>query len=180
MNMPYIKLPDSIPGMLSLLTAYPETGQHLSAFAQQLLRAESSLSSAERELIAAKISQANHCKYCKHSHAQTACHLFSDKDNKIVEEVIFKNNIKVLSKKMQALIEIALAVQQSGLTVKQFHIDKARNAGADNKAIHDTVLISAAFCMFNRYIDGLATLTPDEPKSYQMIGKRLAESGYVE
>ena len=177
--MPYIKLPDSIPGMRSLLTAYPDTGQHLSAFAQQLLRGESTLSSAERELIAAKVSQANHCKYCMQSHAQTARHLFSDKDNKIVEEVIFKNNNEVLSEKMQALIEIALAVQQSGLTVERSHIDKARNAGADDKAIHDTILISAAFCMFNRYVDGLATLTPDEPDTYEMIGKRLAESGYV-
>lgn len=177
--MPYIKLPASIPGMGSLLTAYPETGQHLSALAQQLLRGESSLSSAERELIAAKVSQANHCKYCMHSHAQTASHLFSDHDEKIVEEVIYKNNIEVLSEKLQALVGIAMAVKQSGLTVEQSHIDKAREAGADEKAIHDTVLISAAFCMFNRYVDGLATLTPDEPEDYMTTGKRLAELGYL-
>ncbi|MBN1406921.1 MAG: peroxidase-related enzyme [Calditrichaceae bacterium] len=177
--MPYIKLPESVPGMRSLLTAYSDTGQHLSAFAQQLLRGASSLSGAERELIAAKVSQVNHCKYCMHSHAQTARHLFSDDDNKIVEEVIFRNNDEALSEKMQTLIKIALAVQQSGLSVEQSHIDKARNAGADDKAIHDTVLISAAFCMFNRYVDGLATLTPDEPEDYVMMGKRLAESGYL-
>jgi hypothetical protein len=80
---------------------------------------------------------------------------------------------------MQALIELALTVQQSGLAVEQSHIDKARDAGADDKAIHDTVLISAAFCMFNRYVDGLATLTPDAPDDYIMIGKRLAENGYI-
>jgi uncharacterized peroxidase-related enzyme len=157
--MPYIKLPDSIPGMRSLLTAYPETGQHLSALAQQLLRGASSLTPAERELIAAKVSQANQCEYCMHSHAQTARHLFSAKDNNIVDEVIFKNNNQVLSEKIHALIEIALAVQQSGLNVEQSHINKAQNAGADDKTIHDTVLISAAFRMFNRYVDGLATLT---------------------
>jgi len=177
--MPHISLPVSIPGIRSLLTAYPETGRHLSAFAHQLMRGESSLNPAERELIAAKVSQVNQCKYCTHSHSQTARHLFPDEEKKIVEEVVFKHNNQVLSEKMQALIQIALAVQQSGLAVEQAHIDKAREAGADDQTIHDTVLISAAFCMFNRYVDGLATMTPDKPEAYELIGKRLAESGYI-
>jgi len=177
--MPYIKLPDNVPGIRSLLTAYPETGYYLSALAQQLLRGSSSLSPAERELIAAKVSQANQCQYCMNSHAQTAHHLFSKSDNKLIEEVIYNNNENYLSDKMKSLIEIALAVQQSGSSVKQSHIDKARNAGADDKAIHDTVLVAAAFSMFNRYVDGLDTLTPDKKEVYQEIGKRLAESGYI-
>ena len=51
-------------------------------------------------------------------------------------------------------------------------------AGADDKAIHDTVLIAAMFSMFNRYVDGLATWTPTDPEFYEETGKRLATKGY--
>jgi hypothetical protein len=48
-----------------------------------------------------------------------------------------------------------------------------------NTAIHDTVLIAAAFCMYNRYVDGLATWAPTDPEMYRENGKRLADHGYV-
>jgi hypothetical protein len=62
--------------------------------------------------------------------------------------------------------------------VASLDVDRARLAGADDKAIHDTVLIAAMFCMFNRYVDGLATWTPEDPTVYQAIGARIAEKGY--
>jgi uncharacterized peroxidase-related enzyme len=176
---PYISLPESVPGMRSLLTAYPETGQYLGSLAQQLLRGESSLTPAERELIAARVSLANDCAYCTSSHAATASDLFPEDKKFIVEEVIENKNDKVLSEKMQALIEIALAVKTSGKAVTKSLIDNARSAGADEKAIHDTVLVAAAFCMFNRYVDGLGTLEPGDRTMYKEIGKRLAINGYI-
>ena len=45
--------------------------------------------------------------------------------------------------------------------------------------IHDTVLIAAAFSMFNRYVDGLATFTPTDPVAYDQMGQRMAREGYV-
>ena len=80
---------------------------------------------------------------------------------------------------MQALIEIALAVKNSGKAVTKSLIDNARAAGADDKAIHDTVLVAAAFCMFNRYVDGLGTLEPDDRNMYKDIGQRPAINGYT-
>jgi hypothetical protein len=45
--------------------------------------------------------------------------------------------------------------------------------------IHDTVLIAAAFSMYNRYVDGLGTVQPDDPGMYEQMGKHLAEKGYT-
>ena len=59
-------------------------------------------------------------------------------------------------------------------------IARARAEGATDVEIHDTVLIAAAFCMFNRYVDGLATLTPADPAAYDDMGRRMAEHGYVQ
>ncbi|NEQ82013.1 MAG: carboxymuconolactone decarboxylase, partial [Moorea sp. SIO2I5] len=142
-------------------------------------RGESSLSPAERELIAARVSRANDCEFCTQSHAAAACHLFPSDGATIVDEVVQQQNYSGLSEKMQRLIDLALAVQQGGQFVTQSHIDRARAAGADDRAIHDTVLVAAAFCMFNRYVDGLGTSTPEDANMYDMMGQQLATQGYV-
>jgi hypothetical protein len=59
-------------------------------------------------------------------------------------------------------------------------IEAAREHGASDLEIHDTVLIAAAFCMYNRYVDGLATWQPRNEEMYHAMGKRLAESGYAQ
>src|SRR5216684_1266102 len=50
----------------------------------------------------------------------------------------------------------AAAVRESGRAVTGEQVAQARAAGATDAEIHDTVLIAAVFCMFNRYVDGLA------------------------
>ena len=177
--MAYISLPDSAPGILGLLSTFPETGELLAALSQQLLRGDSSLSPVERELIAASVSRANECTFCTQSHASVACNLLPSDQDSIVEEVVTKQNLSGLSEKMQALIELALLVQKGGQFVEQSHIDRVRAAGADDKTIHDTVLIAAAFCMFNRYVDALGTWTPEDGDIYKSIGQKIASDGYV-
>jgi hypothetical protein len=44
--------------------------------------------------------------------------------------------------------------------------------------IHDTVLIAAAFCMYNRYVDDLAPFTPTHPGAYEAMCAMIAEHGY--
>ena len=177
--MAFILLNESIPGIRSLLVAYPETGRILSALSQQLLRGDSSLSPAEREIIAARVSRENECKFCTYSHAETARELLPETDRSVIDEIVHHKNESVLSDKMQALLNLALAVQKGGQFVEQSYIDDARTSGADDKAIHDTVLIAAAFSMFNRYVDGLKTSTPDDPDVYKKIGQRLSLEGYI-
>jgi len=75
-------------------------------------------------------------------------------------------------------LQIAGKVQQSGKTVTPDDIDNARDHGATDKDIHDTVLIAAAFCMFNRYVDGLASNTPIDLSTYPLRAKQVAENGY--
>ena len=57
-------------------------------------------------------------------------------------------------------------------------IGRARQEGATDKDIHDTVLIAAAFCLFNRYVDGLGATTPTDLSTYAPRAKQIAERGY--
>ena len=55
--MAHINVPEGVPGIRSLVMFRPETGKPLYELAQILLRGESTLSPAERELIAAYAQQ---------------------------------------------------------------------------------------------------------------------------
>ncbi len=176
--MPHINLPEGVPGIRSLALYRPETGKHLYDLVQVLLRDESPLTPAERELIATHVSHRNNCTFCMSSHAAAARELYEDK-REIVDCVIGNKDTDLLSPKMKALLIIAGKVQENGKNVSQKDIDEARNNGAGDRDIHDTVLIAATFSLFNRYVDGLATLTPTDPKEYEPMGKRLATVGYV-
>ena len=176
--MAHISVPEGVPGIRSLVMFRPESGQHLYALAQVLLRGESPLSEAERELIAAYVSSRNECMFCMSSHAAAARYLFKDKKN-VVDVVLSDYQGAPISDKLKALLNIAGRVQQSGKAVSENDVAQARQQGATDRDIHDTVLIAAAFCMFNRYVDGLASFTPTDPAAYEEMGKRLGEKGYV-
>lgn len=174
--VPHIQVPPGVPGIRSLLQARPETAGPLTDLAQFLLHAPNSLSRGERELIAAHVSSLNDCTFCCTSHAAiAACHLG---DESLVDSVLHNPDGAPISSKMKALLAIAARVQQSGRAVRAADIEWARSEGATDAEIHDTVLIAAAFCMFNRYVDGLAAWTPTDREGYRQRAQHVAEHGY--
>jgi uncharacterized peroxidase-related enzyme len=176
--MAHIDVEDGVPGIRSLVMFRPETGKPLYELAQVLLRGDSTLSTAERELIAAYVSKRNDTMFCMMSHAAASRALYGD-DKNIVDDVLKDMQQANISDKMKTLLNIAGKVQILGKEVMKEDIEAARKQDATDKEIHDTVLIAAAFSMFNRYVDGLASFTPTDEKEYEAMGKRMAEKGYV-
>lgn len=175
--MPHITVPADIPGIRALLAFRPETAGPLGALANALLHAPNSLSPGDRELIAAYVSSLNSCTFCWRSHAAiAACHFDSES---LVDAAVANPEAAPLTPKMKALLALAARVQQSGRAVTAADIERARDAGATDVEIHDTVLIAAAFCMFNRYVDGLGALTPTDPEAYRARAAQTAREGYV-
>jgi uncharacterized peroxidase-related enzyme len=176
--VPHITLPADLPGISSAMAFRPETAVHLRALAETLLRGPITLTSAERESIAAFVSSRNDCTFCYLSHRAAAAH-HDGGDYSFVEAVTSGAGAELISPKLRALLAIAGKVQQGGKQVTADDVARARAEGATDVEIHDTVLIAAAFCMYNRYVDGLATFTPTDPAVYDAMGKRLATQGYV-
>jgi uncharacterized peroxidase-related enzyme len=176
--MAHIKLPEGIPGILGPMAFSPDTAKPLNELAEILLRAPSSMSQAERELIATYVSSENDCYFCQHAHGGAAAHYLGGNES-LVQQIKRDFEASPVSDKLKALLAIAGKVQKSGKQVTEGDIARARQHGASDKDIHDTVLIAAAFCMYNRYVDGLATWAPTDPAVYRENGKRLVERGYV-
>lgn len=176
--MPHIQLPEGLPGITSGFAFRPETAAPMRALAEVLLRGPSTLTSGEREMIATFVSTRNDCFFCQTSHrAAAANHL--DGNYELVDAVRFDYQNAPVNAKLKALLAIAGKVQLGGKNVTTEDIAAARKEGATDMEIHDTVLIAAAFCMYNRYVDGLATFTPTDLDLYDMMGKRMAHQGYV-
>jgi uncharacterized peroxidase-related enzyme len=146
--------------------------------AEVLLRGANTLTSAEREMIAAFVSDRNDCHFCHASHRAAAAHHI-DGSYGVVDAVTRDYQSAPVSPKLKALLTIAARVQVSGKQVTTADVEQARRDGATDREIHDAVLIAAAFCMFNRYVDGLATLTPTDERAYDVMGQRMAKEGYV-
>lgn len=132
-------------------------------------------SSGERELIASYVSYLNECEFCHLSHSAAANAHLGD-NGKTVSCIIENIETADISEKLKQLLKIAGKVQKSGKLVTKEDIDAAKLNGAIDEEIHDTVLIAAAFCMFNRYVDGLGT-TPAPKEEYPEMGRRMAK-GY--
>lgn len=174
--MPYITLEDYLPGVTGLLEYNPATGNVLRELTQILLRGPNTLSEAERELIATIVSHKNKCTYCVTSHSAAADAFLGEHTTSEMVKHDLAN--APISEKMKLLLTLASQVQESGLSVQSETIEKAKKEGATDMEIHDTVLIAAVFCMYNRYVDGLATFAPVEPEYYSRMAERLKTHGY--
>ena len=176
--MAHIQLPEELPGIVGPLTFSPDTAKPLLELAEVLLRSPNTLTSAEREMIATYVSSQNDCKFCQFSHGAAAAeHLGGNYD--LIDRLKLNFEAAEVSDKLKALLAIAGKVQQGGKQVTSEHITRARKHGATDKEIHDTVLIAAAFCMYNRYVDGLATTQSPDRDMYREMRQRLAKEGYV-
>src|SRR5499433_878109 len=176
--MPHIALNSADPGIRGLLRYRPETARPLSELCEVLLRGPGTLTRGERELIAAYVSALNDCRYCASSHSACAAAQLPG-GMTVVEQVRADPGSAPVSAKLKALLTIAAAVQHSGPAVTAEHVTEARGAGATDVEIHDTVLIAAAFCMFNRYVDGLGTFAPDNPALYAAQAELVLAHGYL-
>lgn len=156
----------------------PETAQPLNDLAEVLLRSDNTLTRGEREIIATYVSYLNDCFFCQNAHGGLAQHYIGC-DLEQIDAIKMNPEQAPLSSKLKALMAIAASVQKGGKHVTSEQVKHARSLGATDREIHDTVLIAAAFCMFNRYVDGLGTWAPTDRTFYVDRAKARAEEGYA-
>ncbi len=177
--MAYINLENDLPGIRGPMAYSPETGKALNELAEILLHDDNNtLSRGDREMIGAYVSSQNDCFFCQNVHGAMAQHYYGS-DMPFIDGIKKDYQNAGISDKLKALLSIAGSVQKGGKFVTKEQVEYAKSLGATDKEIHDTVLIAAAFCMFNRYVDGLNTWAPQDRQVYVDRAKMRAEDGYA-
>lgn len=177
MSKPYISIPEGLPGIRGPLSLRPDVAKPLSAFAEVLMRDENSLTRGERELIAGYVSHLNKCHFCEMAHSSVAQHYLQCSTD-FIQDIKSDINRANITEKLKALLVIAGSVVKGGKHVTSQQVETAKSFGATDLEIHDVVLIAAAFCMFNRYTDGLNTWAPAETEFYTARAAQVAREGY--
>ena len=177
--MPHICLPPKKPGMVGLAAYRPDVYTYMGGLANLMLHQEhpsSTLTLADRELIATYVSYLNRCQYCHSSHGAIAAAHSGNPE--LVQQVSCDYETSKSTPKMKALLKIGGMVQKSGKEVSKEAVDDAIKNGASEMDIHDAILIASMFCMFNRYVDGLGTEMPEDRETFEQRGEMIAERGY--
>src|SRR5262245_21180983 len=136
--MAHISLPEGLPGILGPMAFRPDTAKALNELADVLLRGPSTLTMAERELIATYVSARNDCYFCQTIHGAVAAHHLNG-DDRLVSAVKTSPESAEVSPKLKALLAIAGSVQRGGKAVTADDVALARQEGATDLEIHDTV-----------------------------------------
>jgi uncharacterized peroxidase-related enzyme len=176
--MAYIDLQNDLPGIRGPMIYRPETGKILNDLAEVLLHDENNtLSRGDREMIGAYVSSENDCFFCQNVHGAMAQHYY-ESNMPFIDSIKKDFQRADISEKLKSLLTIAGSVQTGGKNVTPEQVDQAKKTGATDREIHDTVLIAAAFCMFNRYVDGLNTWAPEDRQVYVDRAAMRARDGY--
>ena len=194
-------LPPNLPGMTALGAYRPDVYAQMAALADNMLATghpDSTLDPSEREMIATYVSSLNNCTYCMTTHGAVAvAHMSSTQSEsaaqgtqtpkataeKIVNSTCIKRDDGVDEieerPKLRSLLQVAAQVHESGQSITPEAVAEAKAFGATDMDIHDTVLIAALFCMFNRYVDGLTGELSGNIEQLKEVGTVIAERGYA-
>ncbi len=175
--MAFIPVQEHLPGVTGLLEFRTDTAKPIRELTQFLLRGSNTLTTAEREMIATAVSGGNECTFCTTAHKAVTDKLLGEKETscKVLDDIA----TAPVTPKLKALLNIALQVRENGKQVTSEAITKAKAEGATDIEIHDTVLIAALFCLYNRYVDGLGTDLPANADYYNTLTERLTTIGYT-
>ncbi len=176
-------LPDA-PGISAALNLTPALGVHLRGLADELLVHDypgATITRPQRELLAMAVSAGNDCYFCMDSHGAHALALLElascDRPREMVEQVKQGDDAR-LDDKMRTLVDIARIVRRKPAELTAGDVQTARAAGASDADVQLAVLISAAFCMYNRMVDGFRARTPASIDAYTDRARQIAEFGY--
>ena len=124
--------------------------ESLTAFHDDVLRGESDLSIAERELIAAWVSASNDCQFCFNAHKVYAL-AFG------IEETLFDAMIEDLDSapvdaRLKPLLAYCRKLTVAPARMVQADVDSVINAGWSEEALHTAILVTGIFNLMNRII----------------------------
>ena len=161
--------------MLDVFQAHPGASRPLLEYHEVLLRGESPLSVAQRELIAAYVSGLNACRYCHGIHSRVAGAF--GVEAVLLEQLIDDVEASSVEETMKPLLRLARKLTVTPSRMTRADAEAAYAVGWDDRALHDAVSVCALFNFMNRLVDGLGIEVDDE--YFDLSAERLHQNGYA-
>ncbi|MEM7208160.1 MAG: peroxidase-related enzyme [Pseudomonadota bacterium] len=140
------------PNLTEVFTAFPRGVKPMLEFLEVVLREKSSFTRGERELMAAHVSSLNACAYCFGSHAAMAQAFGVAPD--LLESLRSDPDNAPIAEKLKPVIRYVSKLTLSPSRMSPVDAQAVYDAGWDEHALYDAILVCAAFNMMNRIVDG--------------------------
>ncbi len=155
-----------VPNVLRLYALRPS---HLVAWTthyDELMKGDSSLTKAEREMIAVVVSHANECSYCIAAHSAALRKLLKDAD--LADAVAADHSTAAISGRMKAALDYAIRLTREPSRMSEHDVVRLREAGWTDEDVMDIAEVTAMFNFSNRMASGLGWAPNPE---YETLGR---------
>jgi uncharacterized peroxidase-related enzyme len=142
-----------VPNVLRVFALRPKHLLGWWAYYDELLRGESGLTKAQREMIAVVVSVANRCHYCIVSHTAALRKLTKDPD--LVDRLATGYKYADLDPRDRAMLDFAVKLTEASDRCSDQDVEALRDAGWNDEEIMDIAQVAAMFNFTNRLASGL-------------------------
>ena len=142
-----------VPNVLRVFALRPKHLLGWWAYYDELLRGESGLTKAQREMIAVVVSVANRCHYCIVSHTAALRKLTKDPD--FVDRLATGYKYADLDPRDRAMLDFAVKLTEASDRCSDQDVEALRDAGWNDEEIMDIAQVAAMFNFTNRLASGL-------------------------
>lgn len=132
--------------------AFPQHVKPLLDYHDVLLRGESPLSVAERELIAAFVSGLNACKFCFGAH-KTIARAFGV-DDRMIDALVENIETAPVEEKLKPILRYVAKLKNLPPRLTPADAKAVFDAGWPERALFDAIEVAALFNYMNRIIEG--------------------------
>jgi len=151
--MPFLpSLPDPA-NLADVIKQYPKGWAAMLAFHDELLRGESPLTIAQRELIAAYVSGLNGCGFCYNAHTVYAESFGIAGD--VFEPLMRDPDAAPVEEAMRPILAYARLLTRTPERIEPAHVQAIIDAGWPEEAVADTAKVVALYNFMNRIIMGM-------------------------
>ena len=142
-----------VPNVLRVFALRPRHLLAWWAYYDELMREESGLTKAQREMIAVVVSATNRCHYCIVSHSAALRKLTKDPD--LVDRLATGYKYADLDARERAMLDFAVKLTEASDRCSDEDVDALREAGWNDEEIMDIAQVAAMFNFTNRLASGL-------------------------
>jgi uncharacterized peroxidase-related enzyme len=142
-----------VPNVLRVLALRPDHLLRWWAYYDELMRGESGLTKAQREMIAVVVSAQNRCHYCIVSHSAALRKL--TEDPVLADQLATNYRYAPVEERERAMLDFAVKLTVESHASTQADVDVLREAGWSDEEILDIAQVTAMFNFTNRLASGL-------------------------
>lgn len=149
-----------IPNVFLALAHRPEEWRGFFALHDAVMKHQSNLTKAEKEMIVVTVSGGNECHYCVIAHG--AILRILAKHSQLADQLAINYRKADISPRQRAMLDFAVKVSQQSQAIEDADYARLREHGFDDEDIWDIGAISAFFCLSNRLANLIGIRPNDE------------------